>query len=120
MFFHEVKGCATLKKQGSLNVDDMKDLSDIVHVVLLKLRDLSVDIERGAITEKDIESYGVQYIGLQMLYEAAKIGNTSLLPQFTEIFEAIKECVKKLKMVREYRSKIEVVMEYCKHISKGM
>ena len=98
----------------------MKDISETVHVALLQLKNLSDDIKNGAVTGKEVVSYRKQTRKLQVLYEAANIGNTPLVPQFTEVSIAIEECVKMLGILKEYRLKLSVVMEYCKCISKGM
>ena len=98
----------------------MKDVSETVHTALLELNKLSDNIKKGAVTGKEVESYKKQTSKLQVLYEAANTGNTPLVPQFTEVSSAIKDCVKKLEILKEYRLKLTVVMEYCKYISEGM
>ena len=119
LFFCEVKECATLQSKGSLKVEDMKDINEFVHAALLKLKDLSVNIKTGAITGKEVEVYAEQINRLQDLYEAANIGVNPILPQFTEISDAIKDSVNILEAVKEYRTKLGVVMDYCKCISEG-
>ena len=118
--FFKVKGVVTLQNKKSLEVDDVKDISEIVYSALLRLNKLSVDIKEGAVTGKEVESFRKQISKLQVLYEAANTGNTSLVPQFIEISDAIEVCVEKIEAVKLYRSKLNVVMEYCKCISKGM
>ena len=116
--FCTVKACTTLTRKESLEVDDMKDISETVHAALLQLNNLSDDIKNGIVTGKEVEGYRKQ-AKLQVLYEAANIGKSPLVPQFTEVSIAIQVCVKKLEILEEYRSKLSVVMEYCKCISKG-
>ena len=120
ILLYEVKGCTTLKGKESLEVDDIKDISEIVHAALMELNKLSDDIKEAVVTGKEVESYRKQSSKLQVLYEAANIGNTPLAPQFTEVSSAIKDCVTKLEKLTEYRLKLTVVMDYCKCISKGM
>ena len=100
----------------------MKDISETVHAALLQLNNLSDDIKKGVVTGKEVEGYREQISKnkLQVLYEAANIGKTPLVPQFSEVSSAIEECVKKLRILKEHRVKLSVVMEYCKCISKGM
>lgn len=98
----------------------MKDISETLHTVLLQLKKLSDDIKSGAVTGKEVESYRKQTGKLQVLYEAANTGKTPLVPQFTEVSIAVEECVKIIGILKEYRLKLSVVMEYCKCISKGM
>ena len=98
----------------------MKDISEIVHTALVKLNKLSDDIKEAAVTGKEVESYRKQSSKLQVLYEAANIGNTPLVPQFIEVSIAINDCITKLEKLKEYRLKLTVVMDYCKCISKGI
>ena len=119
-YFHKVSGCVTIQSKESLEVDDIEDASGIVHSALLRLNKLSVDIKECTVTVKEVEIYRKQISKLQILYEAANTGNTLLVPQFTEISDAIKTCVRKIEAVKEYRGKLNVVMDYCKFISKGM
>ena len=78
------------------------------------------DIKNGNITGKEVTDFKKQAGELQALYEAANIGSSLLAPQFAKVDNAIKVCIKKLDSVKEYRSKVVVVMDYCKRISKGM
>ena len=120
MLFHEVKGCDIIKAKDSLTVDVMKNTSKIVHSALKKLNSLPDDIRNGAVTGKEVENYEEQVAKLQVLYEAANIGKTKLVPSFTKVTDALKICVKKLNTVKEYRKKLLVVTDYCKLISEGM
>ena len=101
-------------------MDDIKNISEIVHSALLTLNKLSVDIKKYTVTGEEAESYKKQISKFQALYEAANIGNTPLVPQFVEISNGIKACVQEVVAVKVYRSKLNVVMDYCKCISKGM
>ena len=101
-------------------MDDIKDISEIVHSALVTLNKLSVDIRGYTVTVEEAESYRKQISKFQSLYEAANIGHTPLVPQFAEISNGIEACVQKVVAVKEYRSKLNVVMDYCKCISKGM
>ena len=113
-------GCTTIRRtESSLKVDDLKDTSEIVHAAVLELIILCNDIEMGKVTGKEIENYRQQINGLQVLYEAANIGSTNFAPEFVKVNDGIKDCVKKLTKVKEYRSKLLVVVYYCKQISKG-
>ena len=98
----------------------MEETSEIVHAALLELTKLYSDIKKGTVTGREIESYRRQISRLQLLYEAAYIGTTPLACQFSEVKDAIEDCIKKLTAVKQYRSKLLVVVDYCKHISKGM
>ena len=119
--FYKVRGCATIKSKGaSFEVDDLKETSEIVHAAILELRKLYNDIKKATVTGKEIESYRRQSSRLQVLYEAAHIGSIPLACHFNEVKDAIEDCVKKLAAVKQYRSKLFVVVDYCKHISKGM
>ena len=101
-------------------MDDIKNISEIVHSALLRLNKLSVDINQCTITGKEAESFKEQITKLQILYENANTGITPLVPQFADISDALKACVQKLEGVKVYRSKLNVVMDYCKCVSKGM
>ena len=72
------------------------------------------------VTGKEVEDYRKQTSKLRAVYEAANIGNTLLVPQFAKVSTAIQVCMKKLATVKEYRSKLVVVVNYCKRISEGM
>lgn len=114
----KVIGCATIRsKESSLKVDDLKEASEIVYAAVLELTTLCNDIEMGQVTGKEIENYRRQIDRLQLLYEAANVGSTQLAPQFVRINDGIKNCVKRLAKVIEYRSKLLVVVYYCKQIS---
>ena len=97
----------------------MKEISEIVHAALIELTKLCDDIKKATVTGKEVEIYKRQSSRLQVLYEAANIGVTPLVPQFNEVKDAVEDCVKKLAAVKQYRSKLLVVVDYCKHISKG-
>ena len=101
-------------------MDDLKETSEIVHAALRELTKLYNDIKKATVTGREIENYRRQSSRLQVLYEAANIGSTPLAPQFNEVKDAVEDCVKKLAAVKQYRSKLLVVVDYCKHISKGM
>ena len=118
MLFYEVKGCSLIKRKDSLEVDDLKETSEIVHAALLKLIKLHNDIKNGAVTGNEVKSYRNKADNLQCLCEAAKI--VSSVPQYDDISSAMEVCDKKLNIVKEYRLKLIVVVDYCKHISKGM
>ena len=98
----------------------MKGTSEIVHAALLELAKLHENFKRGMVTRKEVENYKKQADGLKCLCEAANIENNQLVPQFTEIYTAMQVCIQKLKFVEEYRLKLDVVVDYCQHISKGM
>ena len=100
-------------------MDDLKETSEIVHAAVLELTTLYNDIEMGKVTGKEIQNYRRQINVLQVLYEAANIGSTKLAPEFVKVNDGVKDCVKKLAKVKEYRSKLLVVVYYCKQISKG-
>lgn len=120
IFFYKVKGCATIKRKENLEVDDLKKISDIVHAALLEIAKLYDDIKKSTVTGKEIENYKEKAGRLQVLCEAANTGSAQLAPQFTQFSSAIQVCVEKLKVVKDYRLKLVVVMDYCKRISKGM
>ena len=98
----------------------MKETSEIVHAALIELAKLYNDIKKAKVTGKETEIYRRRSSRLQILYEAANIGVTPLVPQFNEVKDAVEDCVEKLAAVKQYRSKLLVVVDYCKHISKGM
>ena len=119
--FRKVRGCARIKGKGSsFEVDDFKEACEIVHAALLELTKLYNDIKKATVTGKEIENYRRQSDRLQALYEAANIGSTPLAPQFNQVTNALEDCVKKLAAVKQYRSNLLAVADYCKHISKGM
>ena len=102
--FYKVIGCGTIRsKESSLEVDDLKETSEIVHAAVLELTTLYDDIEMGKVTGKEIQNYRRQINVLQVLYEAANIGSTKLAPEFVKVNDGIKDCVKKLAKVKEYR-----------------
>ena len=106
--------------KDSLTVDDIKGTSEIVHSALKELSSLPDDIRNGAVTGKEVQYYEKQVSKLQALYEAANIGKMKLVPPFAKITDALKICVKKLNVVKQYRKKLVVVTDYCKLISEGM
>ena len=118
MLFYEVKGCDLTKKKASIEVGDLKEISEIVHAALLRLIKLYDDIKIGAVTGNEIEHYRIKADKLQCLCEAAKI--VMSVPRYNEVSSAMEVCDKKLNTVREYRLKLIVVVDYCKRISKGM
>ena len=87
---------------------------------MLELIKLYEEIKKGKITKKELETYSQQANELQVLYGAANIGSTLLIPQFTEVSSALKVCVKKFNTVEDYRLKLVAMVDYCKHLSKGM
>ena len=86
---------------------------------MLELDKLYGAIKDGTVTGKEIEDYNKQANQLQALYEAAKVGNALLVCHFAEVNVALKVCVEKLVKVKKYRSKLLVVVDYCRRISKG-
>ena len=126
-FFHQVKGYAIINGKELGGVDDLKGTSEdskgsseIVHAAVCQLRKLCNNIKEGTVTGKEVENYRQQANKLQALCEAVNIGSTQLVPRFTEISKAMQDCLEKLKVVKEYRSKLFVVVDYCNDISKGM
>ena len=120
MCFYKVRGCATIIHKESLEVDDLKECSEVVHAALLELDKLYGAIRKGAVTGKEVESYRKQANELQALYEAASIGSAQLVPCFADIDLALEVCIAKLAKVKEYRMNLVAVVDYCKHISKGL
>ena len=118
MLFYEVKGCGLTKRKGPLEVDDLKETSEIVHAALLRLIKLHDDIKIGAVTGNEIKIYRIEADNLRCLCEAAK--DVTSVPQYDQVSSAMDVCDEKLNKVREYRLKLKVVVDYCKKISKGM
>lgn len=139
--FYQVKGYTIVNGKELAEVDDLKGTnedskgltedpkgtsegpkgtSEVVHAAVHALKKLCNDIKESAVTGKEVESYRKEANKLQILCEAANIGNTQLVPQFTEISEAIQECLDKLEVVKEYHSKLVVVVDYYNDISKSM
>ena len=116
--FYVVKGCDLTKKKTSVEVGDLKETSEIVHAALLRLIKLHDDIKIGAVTGNEIKHYRIKADNLQCLCEAAKM--VASVPRYDEVSSAMEVCDKKLNTVREYRLKLIVVVDYCRHISKGM
>ena len=116
--YFAVQGCTKVKRNTSLEVDDVKETSEIVCTVLQSLIKLHGDIVMGAVTENEIREYKEKGDNLQCLYEAAKA--VSSMPRYDQVFNAIKVCDEKLKAVKKYRQKLKVLVYYCKQISEGM
>ena len=125
MLFYEVKGCAMRKqKKVTLKVDDLKEASEIVYAALIELNQLHKHIKSGNITGKEVEEFMHppvdQANDLKILCEAANIGSVQLAPTFTELSSALEICKGKLEVIKEYKLKLFVVVEYCKRVSEGM
>ena len=69
---------------------------------------------------KEVESYRKQTNELQALQEPMILESTPLVSKFVEVENTSKVCIEKLSKVKEYRSKLLVVVDYCSHISQGM
>ena len=110
-----------MKRKDPLKMDDLKETSEIVYAALRELNNLPNNITMGAVTGKEVENYRKKANSdrLQVLCDAGKIGESKLTPEFDDISKALKVCVEKLNMVKEYRLKLIVVKDYCKLISEG-
>ena len=98
----------------------LKKASEIVCASLLDLCELSDEVKKGTATGKKVENYRNQAKNLQALMEPVIIGSNPLVSKFVEMENTIKICVEKLAKVKEYRSKLVVLVDYCKRISQGM
>ena len=98
----------------------VKKASEIVCASLLDLCERSDDFKKGTATGKEVENYKNQADELQALKEPVVAGSTPLVSKLVEVENTIKICVEKLDKVKEYRSKLVVLVNYCKRISEGM
>lgn len=120
-FLCKVRGCSTIKGKGaSLVLNDLRETSEIVHAALQELATLYNSVKSGEVTGVAVEHFRKETDQLQILYEAANIGNALLAPQFAEFSSALQVCVDIIKAVKMYRLKLVVVVDYCTRISKGM
>ena len=86
--------------------------SEIVDAAMNALKNFPENLNKGIVTEKELLYYNKCISGLKSLCEAF---NYSKL--YPAISSAIDICFTKLKITKEYRYKLCIVVEYCKPIS---
>jgi len=94
--------------------EDSKCASEIVDAVMSAMKNLPENLTNGLVTEEELQYFQHYNVELRMLCEPFDSAEL-----FSSISNAITICVNKLKLTREFRCKLTIVMDYCKPISKG-
>jgi len=97
--------------------ENLEKSSEIVYEAVNELKCLPECLTKGLVTVSQLDYYKKHEKELKLLYRIVDCDQTST---FVKVLNAIDLCFTKLTFLKEYRSKLCVVIDYCKIVSKGM
>jgi len=95
---------------------DIKSTSEIVDAAMNALKNFPESLKKGIVTEKQLLHYKQRSSELKLLCES--FDHSAKL--FQAISSGINICFTKVKITKEYRYKLSIVVDYCKPVSNSM
>ena len=114
LYFVTVKSCSIQ------HPDDLKSTSAIGYTALTEIIKCCDNIINKTITVQELTSYHEKKHHLELICNSVNSGKTKFCPEFSIICTSLDISFCKYTEVKEYLSKMKVLVEYCKPISNGM